>query len=205
MGEIYLGYVTTGDKRNPIQRLTNTQEIISFLRKYLYEDEVVITDSSDRMVFRALDGIDLYSRLDDLGVDLGEIYVDIRTSWRVDESQTSREPWEDLYDSIGLSPGEIQMRQRVKKACKTAGTAADVARLLEGTYFSVRFYSEDRTREWGYFDHDDYTVIILNESDAGEPGEEQERAAILNPQARVKYVSSGEDIHTFVLLDPPED
>lgn len=97
------------------------------------------------------------------------------------------------------------MRQRVKQACKSARSVADVARLLKGTYFNARFYSEDRSRVWGYFDLDEYSVIVLNESDVGVPGEEQEKPAFLNPQARVRHISSGEDIHTFVLLDPPED
>jgi len=205
MDEIYLGYVTVGGIKKSVQRITSKQDIISFLKQHLYEDEIVITNSGDEMIFQAIDGVDLYSDLVNLGIDLKSIYQEIRNSWQIDEPSTEREPWEDLYDSIGLSPGEVRMRQRVKRACKSTRTVADVARLLKGTYFSARFYSEDRSRVWGYFDLDDYSVIVLNESDVGVPGEEQEKTAFLNPQARVKHISSGEDIHTFVLLDPPED
>lgn len=205
MDEQYLGYVTTSGMRLPGQRLTSRQEIISFLQKNLYEDEVIITDLGDGMLFQAIDGVDLYSDLVSLGIDLQSIYQEIRNSWQIDEPSTEREPWEDQYDSIGLSPGEVRMRQRVKQACKSARSVADVARLLKGTYFNARFYSEDRSRVWGYFDLDEYSVIVLNESDVGVPGEEQEKPAFLNPQARVRHISSGEDIHTFVLLDPPED
>lgn len=205
MDEQYLGYVTTSGMRLPGQRLTSRQEIISFLQKNLYEDEVIITDLGDGMLFQAIDGVDLYSDLVSLGIDLQSIYQEIRNSWQIDEPSTEREPWEDQYDSIGLSPGEVRMRQRVKQACKSARSVADVARLLKGTYFNARFYSEDRSRVWGYFDLDEYSVIVLNESDVGVPGEEQEKTAFLNPQARVRHISSGEDIHTFVLLDPPED
>lgn len=205
MDEIYLGYVTVGGIKKSVQRITSKQDIISFLKQHLYEDEIVITNSGDEMIFQAIDGVDLYSDLVNLGIDLKSIYQEIRNSWQIDEPSTEREPWEDLYDSIGLSPGEVRIRQRVKRACKSTRTVADVARLLKGTYFSARFYSEDRSRVWGYFDLDDYSVIVLNESDVGVPGEEQEKTAFLNPQARVKHISSGEDIHTFVLLDPPED
>lgn len=200
-----MGYVTVGGIKKSVQRITSKQDIISFLKQHLYEDEIVITNSGDEMIFQAIDGVDLYSDLVNLGIDLKSIYQEIRNSWQIDEPSTEREPWEDLYDSIGLSPGEVRMRQRVKRACKSTRTVADVARLLKGTYFSARFYSEDRSRVWGYFDLDDYSVIVLNESDVGVPGEEQEKTAFLNPQARVKHISSGEDIHTFVLLDPPED
>ena len=205
MDEIYLGYVTVGGIKKPVQRITSKQDIISFLKQHLYEDEIVITNSGDEMIFWAIDGVDLYSDLVNLGIDLQSIYQEIRNSWQIDEPSTEREPWEDLYDGIGLSPGEIRMRQRIKQACKSARTVADVARLLQGTYFSACFYSEDRSREWGYFDPDNYFVIVLNESDAGVSGEEQEKTAFLDPQARVKHISSGEDMHTFVLLDPPED
>lgn len=197
-GEIYLGYAFVKGQQTQAQRLDGKEAIISFLQEHLYDPEVVITDSGDRLIFRAVDGIDLYTSLADLEIDLRLVYEKIRKTWHSDEQGAGREPWEDLYDSIGLSPGEIRMRQRVKQACKAARTVADVAKLLEGTYFSARFYSEDRSREWGYFDLDKPTMIMLNTS------EEPEQPMIFDPVARVKHIASREDIHTFILLDPPE-
>ena len=83
------------------------------------------------------------------------------------EQDTGREPWEELYDSIDLSPGEIQMRKCVKAACRTAQTVKDVAYLLEGTYFDAYFFSEDRQRAWGYFNPEDcsFHELVGSEED----------------------------------------
>lgn len=196
--ETYLGYVFINGQQSQAQPLAGKDAIISFLQDHLYDPEVIITDSGDRLLFRAVDGIDHYSSLADLEIDLKLVFEKIRKTWHSTEQGADREPWEDFYDSIGLSPEEVRMRQQVKQACKTARTVADVVRLLEGTYFSARFFSEDLSQEWGYFDPDDFSGVRLNASE--EPGQ----AVIFEPVARVKYISSGEDIHTFFLLDPPE-
>ena len=204
MSDVYLGYITSGGNRGPAQRLEGTGSITTFLKDHFYEDEVVITDSGDNLVFRAVDGVDIYSALDAMGIDLPAIYQDIREAWDVNETQAKREPWEDLYDNIGLSAGEVRMRQRVKRACKTAKTVEDVAHLLEGTYFDVHFYSEDRLRAWGYFNPDDYSIQELEGNDEDDVGDKHVPHIItLNPNARVKHISSSEDVHRFVLFDPP--
>ena len=206
MADYYLGCVTSRGVRGRPQRIENRSELISFLKTHLHEDEVVVTDPGDRLLFRAVDGVDLYSELERLGIDLPGLYRDIRQGMVSPEPEqaTDRAPWEQLYDSIGLSPGEIQIRQRVKRLCKAARTVADVARLLEGTYFDAHFYSEDRKQSWNYFDPRDYSVIVLIESEAEGSDDDQERTVTLAPEARVQHVSSGEDIHAFILLDPPE-
>jgi hypothetical protein len=207
MVDYYLGYVTSSGVRGRPQRIENISELISFLKTHLHADEVVVTDPGDNLLFRAVDGVDLYSELERLGIDLPGLYRDIRQgmdSLRPDQA-TNREPWEQLYDSIGLSPGEIQMRQRVKRLCKAARTVADVARLLEGTYFDAHFYSEDRARAWGYFKPEDNSVYILAGSEEDGWGESQETTPVtLSPGARVRHISSGEDIHRFILYDPPD-
>ena len=207
MTDIFLGYVYSGDTHGEPQRLENQDELTNFLQAHLYEDEVVITDAGDNLLFRAVEGVDLYSELDELGIDLPTLYREVRQKLLVDAAKqgAEREPWEEYYDSIGLSPGEIQMRQRVKRACKAAQTVEDVARLLEGTYFDAYFYSEDRQRAWGYFNPDDYSIDVLEGSEEEGWGEGQDPLIVtLDRNARVKYVSSGEDVHGFTLLDPPE-
>jgi len=202
MADYYLGCVTSRGVRGRPQRIENRSELISFLKTHLHEDEVVVTDPGDRLLFRAVDGVDLYSELERLGVDLPELYRDIRQGMVSPEPEqaTDREPWEQLYDSIGLSPGEIQMRQRVKRLCKAARTVADVAQLLEGTYFDAHFYSEDRARAWGYFNPEDYSVYPLAGSDDAGWGESQETTPVpLSPDARVCHISSSEDVHRFIL------
>ena len=206
MSDVYLGCVTSGGNRGPAQRLEGIGSITAFLKDHLYEDDVVITDAGDNLVFRAVDGVDLHSQLNELGIDLPAVYQEIREMWNADEPQTKREPWEDLYDSIGLSPGEIQMRKRVKAACRAAQTVEDVARLLEGTYFESHFYSDDRQCAWGYFDPDNYSIHKLVGSEEDGWGEGQDPQVVnLNPGARVKHISSSEDVHRFSLYDPPPE
>ena len=213
--ETYRGYVSREGRFGRAVRLAGAAEIAAFLREHLYDEEVRIVDGDDFLVFRAMGGIDLYSRLGDLGIDLPALYREIHTAW-VAEAQAGagegrrpgaagevvepREPWEELYDSIGLSAGEIGMRQRAKRACRAARTVADVVDLLEGTYFDAYFQTEDGSREWGYLDRSEGTVEVVRPR-----GEEGAHArSRLDPAARVRYHSSGEDIHLFVLLDPPE-
>jgi hypothetical protein len=205
--DIFFGYVYSGDTHGEPQRLENQDELTGFLKAHLYEDEVVITDAVDNLLFRAVDGVDLYSELDELGIDLPALFREAQEEMVSAESEQDggREPWEELYDSIGLSPGEIQMRQRAKRACKAAQTVVDVARLLEGTYFDAYFYSEDRQRAWGYFNPDDYSIHELDGSEEEGWGERQDPLIVtLDRNARVKYVSSSEDVHRFTLYDPPE-
>ena len=197
----YLGYVDTGGRHDAPQWLGTVDEVISYIKEHLYAEEVVISDSGDRMIFRAVDGVDLYSDLGELGIDLRKIYQEVRQDLVEDEGQgrVEREDWEVYYDSIGLSAGEISMRQRVKRLCKAAQTVGDVIKLLEGTYFDAHFSTEDQQRQWGYFDPDDCSVVNLDD----DPG--QRGSVHLDRDARVQYISSGEDVHNFFLLDPPEE
>lgn len=194
-----IGHVTiAGQRRRPVE-LNDRQEVKTFLESHLFDDELVLTDVNDRLVFRAVDGVDLYSSLEELRIDLPALYRKLRSATieTSGDSSFKREPWEDHYDSIGLSPDEIAMRQRSKRLAKTARTVADIVELLAGTYFDARFETEDRTRSWGYFDPDDFSVIE-------QLADHNEGARIhLSPDARVRHSGSGEDIHSFVLLDPP--
>ncbi|MEA3440784.1 MAG: hypothetical protein U9R58_10920 [Chloroflexota bacterium] len=207
MAEYYLGYSYKGGARGAAQRLVSAAELKTYLKAHLYDEEVVITDPGDNLLFRALDGVDLYSELDELGIDLPALYREVRQKLLVDAAKqgAEREPWEEYYDSIGLSPGEIQMRQQAKRLCKAAQTVEDVARLLEGTYFDAYFHSEDRQRAWGYFNPEDYSIDVLEGSEEEGWGERQDPQIVtLNPKARIKHISSSEDVHRFTLYDPPE-
>ena len=162
MSNIFLGYVYHNGRYDQAERLKGEQGVYAFLKKNLYEEEIRICDSGDNLIFHARDGVDLFSRLEEIGIDLPGIYQSLRReALGPGADEPHRPKWEQLYDSIGLSSGEIAMRQRVKKAAIAATTVADVVRLLEGTYFSACFYSEDETRCWSYFDPHDLTVRIM--------------------------------------------
>jgi len=210
MSPTYFGYTYKEGRHGDAISLESTDAVVAFLKAHLYEEEVCITDAGDNLIFRARDGVDLYSRLDEMGIDLPAIYRGIRgeivaEAEEEEEEEGEREPWEEAYDSIGLSPAETQMRQMAKAGAKAARTVADVARLVEGTYFDAFFETEDRTRAWGYFDPTDYSAVVMKES-ADEGGQGYcGRQVFLKPQARVRHTGSGEDVHAFILLDPPED
>ena len=194
-----LGYFTRqGEQVGPVA-LEDQAAVLDFLEAHLFDDEVVLTDPDDRLLFRAVDGVDLFSRLGELGIDLPALYRRLRQAAvsAASDAGEEREPWEDLYDGIGLSPAEVAMRQRAKRAARAARTVADVAELLAGTYFEASFASEDGSRSWGSFDPDDLSVVE-HLADGGE-GER----VCLSPIARVRHQASGEDVHGFVLVDPP--
>ena len=207
----YRGYFSQRGRFARAVRLTSVEEVAAFLREHLYAEEVRITDAGDRLLFHAVDGTDLSSRLDELGIDLPGIYAAMRRAWLAEaeqeepeEERAPREPWEALYDSIGLSSGEVGMRQRAKRACRDALTVADVIELLEGTYFDAHVETEDGSRAWGYFDAADCSARVLRRvgEDAWQEGDRRVR---LDPAARVRHKGSGEDIHLFLLLDPPPE
>lgn len=194
-----LGYFTRqGEQVGPVA-LDGRAAVLDFLEAHLFDGEVVLTDPDDRPVFRALDGVDLDSRLDELGIDLPALYRRLRRAAvsEASDAEEEREPWEDFYDGIGLSPGEIAMRQRAKRAAKAARTVADVVELLAGTYFDASFATGDGSRSWAYLDPDDLSAVErLTDGRTSEP-------VRLSPEARVRHQGSGEDVHSFVLLDPP--
>jgi len=203
----FLGFIYSCGKHSTPQILADAGEVTLFIKANLYEEELVITDSSDRLILRAVSGVDLYSDLRELGIDLPKLYRECRQGLMPNETtgEDLREDWEVYYDSIGLSPGEIRMRQRVKQACKAAHTVADVIELLEGTYFDVRFISEDHLKTWNNFDPE---TCLVRENEVIEKdgySDQLNRALTVDPDARVKHHSSREDVHIFFLLDPPAE
>ena len=78
MEDKYWGYVHSNDQRIERLPLANKTELIAFIKSYLYDDQLEITDAWDNLVFRSLDGIDLYSNLADIGVDLPSIFQESR-------------------------------------------------------------------------------------------------------------------------------
>lgn len=200
-----LGCFRRGETMSRPVGLPDTGSIEAFLLEHLHDDEVVLTDRSDELVFRAIDGVDLFSRLSELGIDLPSLYAELRRRAVSDAApDAERADWEDGYDAIGLSPGEIAMRQRAKSAAKAARTVADVIEVLDGTYFEAAFVSEDQTRAWGYFDPSDLSAAVEEPVDP-HARRATDRRVRLDPRARVRHEGSGEDIHVFVLLDPPEE
>jgi hypothetical protein len=207
MSDKYWGYVYSNGTRVERTQLSNNAELIVFLKSHLYDDQLEITDARDNLVFRSLDGVDLYSGLGDVGIDLPAIYQELRGEMFASEELgiKDREAWEDNYDHIGLSPGEVRMRQRAKQACRAAQTVEDIAALLKGTYFDAFLISEDKNRAWGYLDEDDCSVYILDGSLQEGWRNERDEMVFLDRNARVKHISSSEDVHWFAIFDPPEE
>jgi len=201
-GDIFLGYVYHQGRYDKGKKLCGVQEVCAFIKQHLYEEEIRICDSGDNLIFQARDGVDLFSRLEEIGIDLPGIYQSLRREALGPGADESPRPkWEQLYDSIGLSSGEITMRQRVKKAAIAATTVADVVSLLERTYFSACFYSEDETCCWSHFDPHDLTVWKMErvEDDYGTGWQETGEQITLDLDAQVRHHSSAEDIHAFIL------
>ena len=200
----YLGYVYDAFGRyDAPQKLEDEVALVKFINEYLEAPQMVITDLADNQLLLTREGVDLFNNLSSLGIELGDIYRQVRER-QIDSSNESRQKpeWEVLYDSIGLSPGEIRMRQKAKRACLAAQTVADVAELLKGTYFSVYFYNQDRDKCWGHLDEETLTAELLLQDEEGywyDTGSQFQLAK----KARVRHLRSSEDIHEFLLLDTP--
>lgn len=195
--DTFFGYVIIEGQYDQPTKLEGTQAVANFVTTHLHTEELKVCDSSDHLLLHLMDGVDIYNELEEININLNELFINVRQALiEKEEEQPPKERWEILYDQIGLSAGEIAMRQRVKKAAQAATSVADVAELVRGTYFDARFYSIDDMHCWGYFDDADLSVCLLYEN-------ENDRRIQLKPDARVQHRSSAEDVHVFTLLDIP--
>jgi hypothetical protein len=210
----YHGILREKGRGEQILVLEGREGIIRFLKKHLFaktsddQTEIGIAEfDTGRVIFHSIGGVDLDSELQHHGISLPDLYQEIKAEIRKrvqEDSGTEKPEWEEYFDSIGLSEAEIQMRAAAKKNARAARTVRDVAKLIEGTYFDADFESEDGTRMWGYFDEHDFTVEPLRNDGTGWSAGSSEKRVRLDPDARVTYTESGEDVHGFILLDPPE-
>lgn len=198
-----LGYVYSKGLHGEPAILSSLDLLENFLLTNLYAEQVVITDNGDNLWFESIDGVDLYSRLDDLGIDLPALFQQSRrVLYLQDEEQDiDRQPWEELYDSIGLSPGEIAMRRRVKELVKKVETVEGVIHLLDGTYFDAIFTYYGDPDNWGYFNPEECSVTFNLAEYQDDNQQPPSRVILLSPSTRVRHIASGEDIHHFELID----
>ena len=207
VNEIFFAYLyQDGCYRLPIQ-LVGREAVLEFLRNNLYAEELRLCDASDQLLCQIVNGVDLVNKLDEISIDLKSLF----SSGKRDPDSSGKinrpiENWEVLYDRIGLSPGEVRMRQRIKHAARNARTVDEVANLIFETYFTAFFYTADESRAWGYLDAQDlsasvFTREVLND---GSRWVDTEKTVRLDPEARVRHRSSSEDKHYYTLLDPPE-
>lgn len=202
----YYGYRYRSDgKHYPGIHLEDQEAVRAFIKQYHEDPQIVITDNQDRQLLLMRDGVDLFNDLDRIGISLADLLNQIRQDQVQAESpsggQHEKPHWEVLYDQIGLSPGEIHMRQRVKAACRAARTVRDVAELVRGTYFDAHFRTADGQKWYRYFDADTYEASVMIKDSAGEWIDVDE-PEVLSPTAQVRHLRSSEDIHTFEIIGP---
>ena len=206
MVEVFYGYVYVAGHHDGPKRLEGIDSLVPFIKQHLLSEELRITDSSDNLILHVLDGVDLFSTLNEYGVDLPQLYQSVRKH-DLGESLYGDHQWDDWQDDhnrTNLSPSEIRTRLAIKKAFKNAQNVADIAKLLEGGSFTVCFESQDGTQAWGDFNPVDYSVVAMNET-VKSGSQKRVVRVTLEPTARVRHDGSGEDIHVFILLDPPLD
>ena len=200
----FLGYVydAFGHYKAP-QTLEDEFALVKFINEYLEAPQMVVTDLNDNQLLLTREGVDFYSNLSSLGIELGDVYRQIREDQPDSEDDSHQKPpREALYDSIGLSPSEVRMRQNVKQSCLAAKTVKDVAELLKETYFSVYFYNQKRDKCWGHLDVENLIAELLLQDGEGywyDTGSQVK----LEGESRVHHLRSSEDIHEFLLLDTP--
>jgi hypothetical protein len=181
--------------------LPDQQALIHYIKDHYEAPQLVITDAGDTQLLLMQEGVDLQNALDQYGISLAAIFAELRLEIAGETPPHAEKPnWEVLYDQIGLSAGEIRMRQRVKAACLAAQTVEDVAALVAGTYFDAHFVSEDGQKRCRFFNQDDYSATLMTKDESGE-WVDRPAPFYLSPSAKVKHLRSGEDIHTFTLLD----
>jgi hypothetical protein len=197
----FFGYCYEDEDTTPTPtELTDQQALIQFIKDHYEAPQLVITDAGDNQLLLMRDGVDLYNALDHYGISLGSIFAELRQEIAGESHTRGEKPqWEVLYDQIGLSAGEIHMRQRVKAACRAAQTVEDVAALVAGNYFDAHFVSQDG-QKWCRFFNQDYSATLMTKDEFGE-WIDHPSPIYLSPTAKVKHLRSSEDIHTFFLLD----
>jgi hypothetical protein len=198
----FLGYRYdfTGRSPQPVE-LINLESLAQFIKANYEAPQLIITDTHDRQLLLIRDGVDLFNELDPFGISLVTIFDELRQEATVASGAIDDRPqWEILYDRVGLSTGEIRMRQRVKAACRAAQTVGDVADLICGTYFDAHFLSSDRKRWYRHFNQENFSATVMKKDETGEWVEDPE-SVILSPTARVRHLRSSEDIHTFEFLE----
>ena len=177
------------------------QGLIQFIKDHYEAPQLVITDAGDNQLLLMRDGVDLHNALDQYGISLAAIFAELRQEIADDSPTQAEKPgWEDLYDQIGLSAGEIHRRQRVKAACRAAQTVENVAALVAGTYFDAHFISEDGQKWCRFFNQDDYSATLMTKDESGKWVDDP-APIYLSPNTKVKHLGSSEDIHTFLLID----
>jgi len=201
----FYAYIYRDGRYKKAIRLEGQLVVVNFIKENLFAEELKICDSSDRLLLHILDGIEHVNNLAEIGIDLPTLYQMYRQKATGEENRNETKPkWEILYDRIGLSTGEIQMRKRVKYAAKSAQTVADVANLIRDTYFDAHFYSEDDTNFWCYFNDQDYsaTHFIISNKELSNAWIEVENKVYLLPKFKVTHRYSSEDKHVFTLHGP---
>jgi hypothetical protein len=176
----FLGYVydAFGHYDAP-HSLQDEFALVKFINEYLEAPQMVVTDLNDNQLLLTREGVDFFSNLSSLGIELGDVYRQIHHGQTETlEGSQQKPPWEVLYDSIGVSPSEVRMRQEIKTRCLTAKKVRDVADLVT---LVVELLLQDVEGYW----YDTGAQVAL-------PG-----------SARVQHLRSSEDIHEFLLLDPP--
>jgi hypothetical protein len=200
----FLGYVydAFGHYDAP-HSLEDEFALVKFINEYLEAPQMVVTDLNDNQLLLTREGVDFFSNLSSLGIELGDVYRQIHHGQTETlEGSQQKPPWEVLYDSIGVSPSEVRMRQEIKTRCLTAKKVRDVADLVKETYFSVYFYNRERDKCWGHLNVDTLVVELLLQDVEGYWYDTGAQVA-LPGSARVQHLRSSEDIHEFLLLDPP--
>lgn len=198
----YFGYLYHADGMHfPPVRLKNPEAVSLFIQDNLEAPQLIITDTRDQQLLHLRDGVDLFNELDQIGISLNSILAQRREEVVLGASSSQEKAeWERLYDQIGLSPGEIRMRQHAKAACRAARTVEDVADLVRGTYFDAHFISSDGRIWYRFFNEDDFSITTMEKDSSGNWAEDDVRIH-LSPAAKVKHLRSREDTHTFELID----
>ena len=178
-------------------KLATTQAVARFIQDNLEAPQLIVTDAQDSQLLLMRDGVDLFNELGQIGISLNSLLSQLRQEIVKDVAPPQEKPeWERLYDQIGLSLGEIRMRQRAKAACRAARTVADAADLVRGTYFDAHFLTSDGQTWYRYFNPDTFEATPMTKDHVGEWIEEL-TPAVLSPTAQIRYLRSSEDIHTF--------
>jgi hypothetical protein len=208
-----LGMLISKGKIDRSLGLHSSGEIVEFLKENLFQewggvstDRVVIIDQSGmRPIFEAIGGVDMYSELQKYGVDLPQIYRDINKQQSEQLAELSRDEsaTDPNEDSIGLSASEVVMRKETLRSARAAKTVNDVAQLVKDTYFDAWFKTTSGDRSWSYFDPEACSVRPMMSTGGGWSANPCEKRIVLNGSARVEFNGSGEDIVSFIILDPP--
>lgn len=210
----FAGILLYDQQVSQVEYLEGRSDIVRFLKKQLwpewnskFKNEILILEvPKNQVIFRAVGGVDLFSKLELFDISLPEVYDEIKSEWEtglmaLDPDYDPAEVEND-FEFSGFSTETMVIEVEAMKRAKAAKCVGDIPNILKRRNFDIFFHSEDGERMWSDFDKEDFSVSPMIRQGRGWVNNSLINRVKLDPKVGVSYSSMAEGIISFVILDP---